>query len=178
MKNCGSLVLEYTPWRYRDTLPLETTPHSPRYTASIIYCVIYRPPRNPQRHITDTLGYSLYNIQDTCAKVVVCWGVSEVDTKSLLLLPNLSQRVSSRTHGQRATVSSLHGGPVAPIMVLSTAGSSLTSKSPASYSHSSPMSEITDAECRDEVEGLALHSLSFTDLGAPCTDLKAVQHLL
>ncbi|KAK3882610.1 hypothetical protein Pcinc_013022 [Petrolisthes cinctipes] len=80
-----------------------TPPSHPRLTASIIYCLIYHPPRAPSQavlmeHIINTCD--ILKIRYPSAKFVICGDFNEINTEELENALSLSQVVDFPTHNQ------------------------------------------------------------------------------
>ena len=80
-----------------------TPPCHPRHTASIIFCVVYHPPRAPTaqlliNHIIDTAD--ALRVRYPAAKLVICGDFNRLNIDDILSQLHLTQVVGFPTHGQ------------------------------------------------------------------------------
>ena len=77
---------------------------APRGAASIIYCVLYSPPRNPsQQQLLQHLIHTSDEMRTKypSAKLVICGDFNDIDTKDLQQHLHLNQVVDFPTHGHK-----------------------------------------------------------------------------
>ena len=81
-----------------------TPPSHPRQVASLIYCVVYHPPRSPSKevliqHLTYTSDF--LRTKHPCAKLVLCGDFNEIKDEELQDPLHLTQVVKFHTHGDK-----------------------------------------------------------------------------